>query len=116
VGCAIPGGFRQGRVVRGAARLRPAGFGIMGAMPVPTDGVPTKGMLLVATPPLVDPNFDRTVILVLEHGDGGAIGLVLNRPSETAIADALPGWEDLAAAPATVFAGGPVSTDAAIAL
>jgi putative transcriptional regulator len=88
----------------------------MGTMPVPTNGVPSKGMLLVATPPLADPNFDRTVVLVLEHGDGGAIGLVLNRPSETPVADALPGWEDLAAEPATVFAGGPVSTDAAIAL
>lgn len=78
--------------------------------------MPTKGMLLVATPPLVDPNFDRTVVLVLEHSESGAIGLVLNRPSETPIADALPGWEQLAAAPAIVFAGGPVSTDAAIAL
>ena len=83
----------------------------MEAMPAPT-----KGMLLVATPPLVDPNFDRTVVLMLEHSDSGAIGLVLNRPSETAVADALPGWEGLAADPATVFAGGPVSTDAAIAL
>jgi putative transcriptional regulator len=77
---------------------------------------PTKGMLLVATPPLADPNFDRTVVLVLEHSDAGAVGLVLNRPSETPVADALPGWEELAAEPATVFAGGPVSTDAAIAL
>jgi len=83
---------------------------------VPTNGVPTKGMLLVATPPLVDPNFDRTVVLVLEHGESGAIGLVLNRPSETPVAAALPGWEDLAAEPAWVFAGGPVSTDSAIAL
>ena len=84
--------------------------------PMPPVPAPAKGMLLVATPPLVDPNFDRTVVLVLEHTESGAVGLVLNRPSDTPVADALPGWEQLASDPATVFAGGPVSTDAAIAL
>ena len=77
---------------------------------------PAKGTLLVATPPLVDPNFDRTVVLLLEHGAGGAVGVVLNRPSETRVADALPGWELLAAEPTQVFVGGPVADDAAIAL
>jgi putative transcriptional regulator len=75
-----------------------------------------KGMLLVATPPLVDPNFDRTVVLLLEHGPAGAIGVVLNRPSDVAVSDAVPGWELLAAEPGRVFAGGPVAEDAAIAL
>lgn len=84
----------------------------MGAMTLD----PAKGMLLVATPPLVDPNFDRTVVLLLEHGDGGAVGVVLNRPSETSVSDALPGWEFLATEPDAVFVGGPVSEDAAIAL
>ena len=42
-----------------------------------------RGRLLVATPPLVDPNFDRTVVLMLEHSDEGALGIVLNRPSDT---------------------------------
>ena len=65
----------------------------MGSEPTP----PLRGRLLVAAPPLVDPNFDRTVILVLEHGDEGSLGLVLNRPSATALADALdacaiPAW------------------------
>jgi putative transcriptional regulator len=73
-------------------------------------------MLLVASPPLVDPNFDRTVVLLLEHGPSGAIGVVLNRPSEVAVSDAVPGWELLAAEPGRVFAGGPVAEDAAIAL
>ena len=41
-----------------------------------------KGKLLLATPPLVDPNFDRTVVLLLEHGEDGSLGLVLNRPTE----------------------------------
>ena len=77
---------------------------------------PAKGMLLVATPPLVDPNFDRTVVLLLEHGENGAVGLALNRPSGTPVAAALPGWELLATDPGTVFVGGPVAEDAAIAL
>ena len=50
---------------------------------------PTKGRLLLATPPLEDPNFDRTVIYVLEHHDEGALGLVLNRPSPEELGDAL---------------------------
>ena len=77
---------------------------------------PTKGMLLVATPPLADPNFDRTVVLLLEHGAGGSLGLVLNRPSELPVAAALPGWEDLTADPPVVFTGGPVASEAAIAI
>ena len=84
----------------------------MGAM----THAPAKGMLLVSTPPLVDPNFDRTVVLLLEHGEGGTVGLVLNRPSETRVAEALPGWELLSAEPGNVFVGGPVADDAAIAL
>ena len=75
-----------------------------------------RGRLLVATPPLVDPNFDRTVVLMLEHGDEGALGLVLNRPSETELEDVLPEWRSLASSPSVVFAGGPVSPDSVIAL
>jgi putative transcriptional regulator len=77
---------------------------------------PTKGRLLVATPPLDDPNFDRTVIFVLEHHDEGALGVVINRPTEEELGEPLDRWEDLQATPAQVFAGGPVETDALIAL
>ena len=77
---------------------------------------PIKGRLLVATPGLVDPNFDRTVILMLDHTDEGAIGLVLNRPSELDLEEPLPAWSPLASAPSVVFVGGPVSPSAAIAL
>jgi putative transcriptional regulator len=72
--------------------------------------------LLVAAPPLVDPNFDRTVGLMLEHGDDGGLGLILNRRRETAVDDVFPEWRDLVSAPAVVFAGGPVAADAVIAL
>jgi putative transcriptional regulator len=75
-----------------------------------------RGRLLVATPPLVDPNFDRTVVLVLEHGDDGALGVVLNRPTDTRISDSVPEWEHLTEDPKVVFAGGPVATTSVIAL
>jgi putative transcriptional regulator len=75
-----------------------------------------KGRLLVAAPALVDPNFDRTVVLVLEHGPEGALGLVLNRPTDAGLGDALPDWAPLAPDPSVVFAGGPVAPDAVIAL
>lgn len=75
-----------------------------------------RGRLLVAAPPLVDPNFDRTVVLMLEHGDDGALGVVLNRPSGTPLEDVLPEWRALATDPTQVFVGGPVSPDSVIAL
>ena len=74
---------------------------------------PLTGRLLVAQPALRDPNFDHTVVLVLQHSDEGAIGVVLNRPSEFDVDGALPGWADLAALPAVVFVGGPVVEEGA---
>jgi putative transcriptional regulator len=75
-----------------------------------------SGRLLVATPILGDPNFDRTVVLLLEHSDDGAVGLVLNRPSETDVAEPLPEWDGVAAVPSVIFVGGPVSQSAVIGL
>lgn len=76
----------------------------------------TKGRLLVATPLLNDPNFDRTVVLMLEDNEEGALGLVLNRPSPLEVGEPLPDWADLSAAPGVVFVGGPVSRSSVIAL
>ena len=59
---------------------------------------PTKGRLLVATPPLDDPHFDRTVVFMLEHHDDGALGLVLNRPSAESLDVPLDAWVDLQSA------------------
>lgn len=75
-----------------------------------------KGRLLVAVPGMYDPNFDRTVVLLLEHTEDGALGVVLNRPSETGVEEALPGWEPVAATPPVVFVGGPVAPTGALAL
>ena len=77
---------------------------------------PLAGRLLVAAPSLRDPNFDRTVVLVLEHGEEGALGLVLNRPTETDLLATLPRWAPFAAQPTVLFVGGPVAPAAAIAL
>jgi putative transcriptional regulator len=74
------------------------------------------GQLVVATPDLADPNFAHTVVLLLEHNDEGAFGVVLNRPSDIEVAAALPGWEQLAAPPGVVFVGGPVQQDGVVAL
>lgn len=72
-----------------------------------------RGRLVVSQPTLKDPNFDRTVVLLLEHGEEGAIGLVLNRPSVAEIAEALPEWAAKAASPPMVFVGGPVIEEGA---
>jgi len=77
---------------------------------------PLKGRLLVATPNLGDPNFERTVVLVLAHGDEGALGVVLNRPSQLDLAEPLPEWARAAADPPVVFIGGPVAPSAAVCL
>ena len=76
----------------------------------------TKGRLLVAAPGLGDPNFDRTVVLMLEHHVDGALGLVLTRPTELGVDETLSDWHPLAAEPPVIHLGGPVSTDAIIAL
>ena len=79
--------------------------------------IPTlRGKLLIATPALGDPNFDRTVVLVLEHGAEGALGIVLNRPTDTPLADAVADWAPLASPPAVVYLGGPVGVGTIIAL
>ena len=74
------------------------------------------GRLLVATPLIADPNFERAVVLLVAHDADGAFGVVLNRPSETPVAEVAPDWSPLAAAPGVVFIGGPVSQEAVLGL
>ena len=76
----------------------------------------TRGKLLVATPTLVDPNFRLTVLLMLEHGNEGALGLVLNRPSELPVRGVIDEWAAAVSEPQVVFVGGPVSQSSVIAL
>ena len=74
------------------------------------------GRLLVATPSLRDPNFERTVVLLVAHEDGGALGVVLNRATEVPVVEVLGAWGSLADEPGVVFEGGPVQPEAAICL
>lgn len=75
------------------------------------------GRLLVATPMLGDPNFRRTVVLVVEHEPNeGTLGVVLNRPTEVSVGQVLEPWTDLATGPPVVFTGGPVAPTSALAL
>ena len=79
-------------------------------------GASTAGRLLVASPLIGDPNFDRTVVLMIEHNDDGALGVVLNRTLGATVAEVLPAWANLTVEPGRFHVGGPVSPDAVIAL
>ena len=68
----------------------------------------------MAAPTLSDPNFYRTVVLLLAYDEDGALGVVLNRPSETPIAEIVPSWSLHASSPRVLFSGGPVQPNAAI--
>jgi len=74
------------------------------------------GRLLVATPQIEEGIFHRSVVLVLQHDDGGAQGVVLNKPLGADIDAVLPGWGEHATEPDTLFQGGPVQLDSALGL
>ena len=74
------------------------------------------GTLLVATPAIEDPSFSRRVVLVLDHGVHGALGVAIDRPGGVTVDQLLPQWHALATAPAELFTGGPVSRNSLIGL
>ena len=74
------------------------------------------GMLLVASPELLDPNFADSVVLLLDADEDGAMGVVLNRPSEVPVSAVLAPWSELVASPDVLFHGGPVQPDGALAV
>jgi putative transcriptional regulator len=79
--------------------------------------LPLSGRLLAATPQLGDPNFRRTVVLIVEDDpDEGTLGVVLNRPTEVPLDQVLEPWTLLASGPQVVFRGGPISPNSALAL
>jgi putative transcriptional regulator len=75
-----------------------------------------RGQLLIAGPTLVDPNFSRTVVLILEHSDEGAMGLVLNRPVEATVEEAAPELDGVVDGDEPIFQGGPVQPSGVIVL
>ena len=74
------------------------------------------GQLLVASPGLFDPNFRRTVVLVTEHNEDGAAGLVLNRPTEAEVSDVVPQLESLVDDGELIYMGGPVQPNGVLVL
>jgi len=77
---------------------------------------PLAGRLLVAAPALNDPNFARSVVLLLDHDEDGSLGVVINRPTEIPVSEVLGGWSELTTGPGVVFQGGPVGLDSALGL
>lgn len=75
-----------------------------------------RGKLLIASPALVDPNFARSVVLIAEHNDDGAMGLVLNRPSDAEVDVAVGELGGIVAPGDLVYEGGPVQTSAVMVL
>ena len=75
-----------------------------------------KGHLLIAGPGLIDPNFRRTVVLVGEHSEEGALGVILNRASETTVDEAVPELTALVDGIESVHVGGPVQPSAIVVL
>jgi putative transcriptional regulator len=74
------------------------------------------GRLLVSSPALLDANFRRTVVLMTHHDEEGAAGLVLSRPSELVIAEAVPDLGPLPYVDEVVYVGGPVQPEAVVVL
>src|SRR5579875_593946 len=75
-----------------------------------------RGKLLIATPGLLDRNCWRTVVLIVEHSEEGALGLVLNRPSETTVGEAAAELQEVLELDDPLFIGGPVQPTALIVL
>ncbi|HET7397767.1 MAG TPA: YqgE/AlgH family protein [Intrasporangium sp.] len=74
------------------------------------------GRLLVATPAVQGDVFQRSVILVLQHDESGAQGIVLNKPLTAEVDSVLPGWQRIVTTPPVLFQGGPVATSSALGL
>ena len=75
-----------------------------------------RGRLLIAGPGLFDPNFRRTVVLIGEHNEEGALGVVLNRPTAVPVGEAAPALATLIGEESELFLGGPVQPQAAVLL
>jgi putative transcriptional regulator len=75
-----------------------------------------KGKLVIAAPALIDPNFARAVVLVIDHDEQGAMGLVLNRVADAELAEAVPDLADVPEVDDRLFVGGPVQETSVLLL
>jgi putative transcriptional regulator len=71
-----------------------------------------RGHFLIAGKQLRDPTFFKTVVLMIEHCDEGAMGLVVNRPTSINMANMLAGHFDIPTTDEVIFSGGPVEPKA----
>ena len=127
------GGKRQGREVPQSLRAEPGAehpvwkaqsSGISRSTPFLKTAIPrqepggsdskeelAKGKFLVASRRLRDPNFKETVVLLIDYGQDGAMGLVINRPSEIKLATVFPDIKALKERKDTIYVGGPVAVN-----
>ena len=75
-----------------------------------------KGQVLIASPSIFDPNFRQAVVLIAEHDQSGAMGVILNRPSQASVGDVAPALTSLPGLEDTVYVGGPVEETSLIVL
>lgn len=93
------------------------GQGFNAAIPKEKPGGPgsreelAKGKFLVASRRLQDPNFRETVVLLIDYGLDGAMGLVINRPSAVKLATVFPDIKELKQRKDTIYVGGPVDVN-----
>jgi putative transcriptional regulator len=99
--------------IRAAAPLAPADVtGFEGA----ARDRPARGRFLVAARDLLDPNFSRTVVLLVDYDSRGALGVIVNRPTEIQAVEFLPGVAGLRERTDTMWVGGPVAMWKAVLL
>ncbi len=75
----------------------------------------TRGKLLIAAPSLFD-FFRRSVVLMIEHTDQGAFGLVINRLADATIGEAVPDLSDIAGWEEPLRIGGPVASESVVVI
>ncbi|MGI9265222.1 MAG: YqgE/AlgH family protein [Gammaproteobacteria bacterium] len=80
------------------------------------DTEPASGRMLIAARDLVDPNFSQTVVLLVEHDEGGSMGVIVNRPTSVSVQEALPQFESLGEYDGRLFFGGPVEVGSLVIL
>ena len=104
-----------------AGWIAPASFliavaAIAAPLPANAEIAPASGRMLIASRDLTDPNFSQTVILLVEHGEDGSTGVVINRPTRISPHEALPQIENLDQYDGHIFFGGPVEISSLVLL
>lgn len=100
------GWIRRGVLVAGLALAWVSTLPLSAQSETPDLGA---GSFLVAARSLIDPNFDRTVVLLLDYNEQGAMGLIINRPTEVKLGEMVTDLEGAQERPETVWVGGPVA-------